>query len=220
MVQDLIDLFKANAKDDSVRLQGTISKEFINKNGKKTSNESVIAHRRRPRHRRCVWPNAVVSMACNFDNQFSSNFETTDHVPGCSSIAGRCRGASLPRRRDARTAGSGHFGCRPRYSAEVTRFEDACDEAVAHELDATVERVGQLVGDREAEISGRIGSCYAIPHLSEKLRSVSFTIIWTRLRLCGRRSVSTRHSFNRFRTITFGNGSPMSATWWVDCLTI
>jgi hypothetical protein len=35
MVQDLIDLFKANAKDDSVRLQGMISKEFINKNSKK-----------------------------------------------------------------------------------------------------------------------------------------------------------------------------------------
>src|SRR5437762_1747014 len=36
-------------------------------------------------------------------------------------------------------------------SAEVTRFENAC-AVVAKELDATVERVGQQVGDREAEI--------------------------------------------------------------------
>jgi phosphotransferase system enzyme I (PtsI) len=36
-------------------------------------------------------------------------------------------------------------------SAEVTRFEDAA-AAVAKELDATVERVGKLVGDQEAEI--------------------------------------------------------------------
>jgi hypothetical protein len=35
MAQDLIDLFKANAKDDGVRLQGTITKEFISKNAKK-----------------------------------------------------------------------------------------------------------------------------------------------------------------------------------------
>jgi phosphoenolpyruvate-protein phosphotransferase (PTS system enzyme I) len=36
-------------------------------------------------------------------------------------------------------------------SAEVTRFETAC-AAVAKDLDATVQRVGQQVGDREAEI--------------------------------------------------------------------
>src|SRR5262245_1905919 len=36
-------------------------------------------------------------------------------------------------------------------SAEVTRFENAC-AAVAKDLDATVQRVGQQVGDREAEI--------------------------------------------------------------------
>jgi phosphoenolpyruvate-protein phosphotransferase len=36
-------------------------------------------------------------------------------------------------------------------SAEVVRFENACT-AVAKELDATVERVGQQIGDRQAEI--------------------------------------------------------------------